>query len=955
MLTAKPTPPPVLTTLYQSALEEIRQHELRTTTLGDQEQERIARARQRLHGAYYRLRNPRIQHRLRLARLYDARPVTRTVRCPIDIAALTAYADTPAARTMAYHSDGSPYGRTHAEIARDFVSRVTDVDPEDPSTGWVVLRYAHSAKGAQLVAAGMVDGSREYVVKGEDPFRLPKRLRKYALHRFGIDVDDSAAYPRAGRHLIPVGAGLVQQYLTHRDPIMHAAGEALLPHVSDAEERRDRIKLLFNGVEMHMHPDTWRTKQRPPLGLRWETTGGTIPTGCTELRADRLAAALEAQTEFTLEEWANLTVPELHRNHCIKVGAIYLRPSTPRPVAELPDRVQYRVPHSDRPQQFHLKKYVEAQPARTAWLAEQIPRALAYIKRIHDLTYERRKVPERTLKSYVLQEAEARSRNAKIDWAREGGHAVYNLQHDGVVIGITDPVQAAAAAQALTRVCRRACGYSQPVEVKSMKPPRRTAAQEHEDEQRRQQEEEQAEADAFDAWLQQVEADQAAETAAEEEAAAVDAWVAQRDAEAATEAEEAAALDAWLEQQQQAGEATAAAETATVDERAGQWEPQAQLQHHEPWPLAPYERRRKRPAPTAPEEGGATRTRRQPPEEVGAADPRQRQPRGGAPSTPLLLPPPPGRKRPHGTGPEGREAARAGRQRTHDNPQVPGTSAEAPREPGSCAPPAPPTRRNKRPASGDPADSEQGGPKEPHTSHAVLGRCIQCKLYATLYDRHGGTCAMCEAETSERPPAAPPLEATTAVFAPQHPSRPDKKSFVVSASSARGTWIQELYVAQGHRGKGVSTYLAAAAAGTLAARVTASPLALQAERGNTRAREVYTGPSWQLRAPSGRGIIYEAPQEGHILYETPHFAPIPRWTPDPAPRGREGWGALDPGDRWDMIAAVCRAYGHDPRRAMRHLSGEGCITYTYHVIDHANTTEHTHPPGRRRRGRGSSN
>ena len=214
---------------------------------------------------------------------------------------------------------------------------------------------------------------------------------------------------------------------------------------------------------------------------------------------------------------------------------------------------------------------------------------------------------------------------------------------------------------------------------------------------------------------------------------------------------------------------------------------------------------------------------------------------------------------------------------------------------------------------------------------------------------------MCEAETSERPPAAPPLEATTAVFAPQHPSRPDKKSFVVSASSARGTWIQELYVAQGHRERGQHLPRGGGSRHPRRASNSEPPSPASGKREHTGQGGVHTGPSWQLRAPSGRGIIYEAPQEGHILYETPHFAPIPRWTPDPAPRGREGWGALDPGDRWDMIAAVCRAYGHDPRRAMRHLSGEGCITYTYHVIDHANTTEHTHPPGRRRRGRGSSN
>ena len=42
--------------------------------------------------------------------------------------------------------------------------------------------------------------------------------------------------------------------------------------------------------------------------------------------------------------------------------------------------------------------------------------------------------PERTLASYVFQEAEGLSREAKLQWAARGGHEVQNLQHDGVVV-----------------------------------------------------------------------------------------------------------------------------------------------------------------------------------------------------------------------------------------------------------------------------------------------------------------------------------------------------------------------------------------------------------------------------------------------------------------------------------------------------------------------------------------
>ena len=46
--------------------------------------------------------------------------------------------------------------------------------------------------------------------------------------------------------------------------------------------------------------------------------------------------------------------------------------------------------------------------------------------------------PERTMCSYVWQEAEGISRAAKMEWATREGHVVHNLQHDGAIIALRE-------------------------------------------------------------------------------------------------------------------------------------------------------------------------------------------------------------------------------------------------------------------------------------------------------------------------------------------------------------------------------------------------------------------------------------------------------------------------------------------------------------------------------------
>ena len=74
----------------------------------------------------------------------------------------------------------------------------------------------------------------------------------------------------------------------------------------------------------------------------------------------------------------------------------------------------------------------------------------------------RQQRPEMTLKSYLLQEAEAASREAKIkEMAGRAGARIVSLQHDGVAIA----GDTAGLAEALSQAAAAACGYEVPVVV----------------------------------------------------------------------------------------------------------------------------------------------------------------------------------------------------------------------------------------------------------------------------------------------------------------------------------------------------------------------------------------------------------------------------------------------------------------------------------------------------------
>ena len=83
---------------------------------------------------------------------------------------------------------------------------------------------------------------------------------------------------------------------------------------------------------------------------------------------------------------------------------------------------------------FTLAAYREAQAGCTKEMAQGSTWMLSLLKAKAAGSEKREEKVERTLKSYLLQEAEATSRGAKIEWLRKRGVKVTNLQHDGIFV-----------------------------------------------------------------------------------------------------------------------------------------------------------------------------------------------------------------------------------------------------------------------------------------------------------------------------------------------------------------------------------------------------------------------------------------------------------------------------------------------------------------------------------------
>ena len=70
---------------------------------------------------------------------------------------------------------------------------------------------------------------------------------------------------------------------------------------------------------------------------------------------------------------------------------------------------------------YSLESYQHAQRRGTTWMAAASPRMLEFVKESMTSTERQKKDPALRLKSYLLQEAEAVSRAAKLAWCKEHG------------------------------------------------------------------------------------------------------------------------------------------------------------------------------------------------------------------------------------------------------------------------------------------------------------------------------------------------------------------------------------------------------------------------------------------------------------------------------------------------------------------------------------------------------
>ena len=110
--------------------------------------------------------------------------------------------------------------------------------------------------------------------------------------------------------------------------------------------------------------------------------------------------------------------------------------------------------------EFTLMAYREAQVGCTPDMAKGSARMIAMLNMRAAGNKKKEEKVERTLKSYLLQEAEATSRGAKVAWLRENGVRVMNLQHDGIFVdSLPTGMGLEEVAKKLSEVATQACKY----------------------------------------------------------------------------------------------------------------------------------------------------------------------------------------------------------------------------------------------------------------------------------------------------------------------------------------------------------------------------------------------------------------------------------------------------------------------------------------------------------------
>ena len=114
---------------------------------------------------------------------------------------------------------------------------------------------------------------------------------------------------------------------------------------------------------------------------------------------------------------------------------------------------------------FSMEAYRRAQANGTAWMESRLTSMVDFIRAGRRPGSREYKKAGRTAKSYILQEAEATARNAKVAWCHANGLRVTDLQHDGIMVGeLPGHLTCEHVTHALSRAASDACGYHVVVE-----------------------------------------------------------------------------------------------------------------------------------------------------------------------------------------------------------------------------------------------------------------------------------------------------------------------------------------------------------------------------------------------------------------------------------------------------------------------------------------------------------
>ena len=125
---------------------------------------------------------------------------------------------------------------------------------------------------------------------------------------------------------------------------------------------------------------------------------------------------------------------------------------------------------------FSLEAYRAELAAAAAWMAERAGSMMDYVSqddcrsgKRRGKKRRRRTPPSLTLKSFVLQEAEAVGREAKLRTATALGLRVVNLQHDGVVVVGIEEGGEDEVARAMSEAVTASSGYESRVTIEKVR------------------------------------------------------------------------------------------------------------------------------------------------------------------------------------------------------------------------------------------------------------------------------------------------------------------------------------------------------------------------------------------------------------------------------------------------------------------------------------------------------